>query len=603
MDLNAFLAEIFCIESPVTDLTATDLAKIFKGTQLDLSWILESTRVLGLLYINRTCESLYGFQIPRSFAKEVLAPVAPQSQGFTINVATVLFNRFSSAIFKLTPQLPVSEHTALNYIKNISKTDAKRDLIKWLCRGCDVSPLPTSLTEAFKKQPPKQALDPFVHPVSGNMITEQPLPMSMIPYDMKATLVVHDCCMQRQLFSYQPVVILKDTGSLLVPLLQAIYESSEVPRKLILITIKSNNISLPTTDELKLTYLHYELESESDLVFLPSHTLQMVYYIGTPPCMFQYKHVVFMFDGDRQMETVSSAAIQIPFTEFPRQGLYVPLRGDIPIPVSIGIFKMLLNPKAQHWIYQRLADLLLKSYIPVVPPKSTPHCVMLVDNRANGLSILAVLLTLCNLDRTKWTPVVYTKAAHKDFYTKHIPGVIIHTHPLLEVDNFDIETCNTLMKDALFWNNLEGYDKCLIVQDDGMLIRKGLDDSEFMDYDYVGAPWRECPENQEVAELTKNGMVGNGGFCLRTVKACIDVTESSNSTKELLFNKRLQTIQEDVWFVKELAAKGYKVCPSEKAKSFSVEQVYNLNTFGFHKLWAYHTPEQVRNFFQEITKT
>jgi hypothetical protein len=597
MDLNAFLAEIFCVDTPTTYL-ASIMTTIFKGNQLDFNWILGSTRILGLLYINRTCETLYGFQMPHSFAKEILAPIAPQSEGFSIQVATILFNRFASTILKLAP-LPVNEHTALVYIQNISKMDAKKDLIKWLCRG-EVFPLPTSVTEAFKKQPSKELVSDYFNPVTGNLITEQTVPMSMISYDKKCTLAIQDYCMQRQLFTYQPVVILKETGTLLVPLLQAIYKAIETPKKLILITVKSRPVTLPTSEELKLAYLHYELETETDLVFLPTYVLQMVYFIGTPPSTYQYKHVICAFDSDPKPESVSSKAIIFPFSEFPQPNIYVPLRGDIPIPITVSIFSMFMNPKAQHWIYQRLVDQLLKSYIPVLPPKSTPHCVLLLDNRANGLSILAVLLTLANLDRTKWTPVIYTKAAHKEFYIKHIPGVVTHTHQLLEVDNFDIESCNTLMKDPTFWKPLQHFDKCLIVQDDGMLIRKGLETSGFMDYDYVGAPWKVCPENQEVAVLTKNGMVGNGGFCLRSIKACIDITETSSHTKELLFNKRLQSIQEDVWFAKEFTVKGYNVCPAEKAKMFSVEQVYHKDTLGFHKIWAYHQPEQVRDFFLNI---
>jgi hypothetical protein len=304
---------------------------------------------------------------------------------------------------------------------------------------------------------------------------------------------------------------------------------------------------------------------------------------------------VVAFDGE-DTSSLSKDAIIIPFTEIPQSSLYVPYRGDIPLAVTLAIFKMLMDPKAQHWVYQRLCDMLLNSYTPVMPPKSTPHCVLLADNRANGLSVLAVLLTLSNLDRTKWTPVVYTREQHREFYMKHIPGVVVHTHPLLEVTNFDIETCNTLMKECSFWQKLGCFEKCLIVQDDGMLLRKGLETSEFMMYDYVGAPWKECPENRELTILT--GMVGNGGFCLRTVCACVDITQTAEATKTLLFNGRLQQIQEDVWFAKELATKGYKVCPVDKAKDFSVEQVFHKKPFGFHKIWTYHSPEEIKEFFK-----
>lgn len=605
MDINAFLAEVFCVESPKTDL-ANIMGKIFKGgTQLDLNWILGSTRVLSLLYLNETCRALFGFQIPEHFGRQILAPIDPQSEGFTPYVASTLFNRFTNSIFKLN-NIPVTDQTALKYTQTLitKPQEAKTALIKWLCRGVTLpsdTPLPSSLIEAFKLQAPKKIVGILQNAITGNMIVEHPLALTLIPYDIKVTVALHDSCMQRQLLTCQPVVILRDTGALQAPLLEAIYQAPENPKKLLLITIKS--VSKPPVD-FKLAYTHFELESLAELEFLPAYLLQLVYYIGTPPPntpnLSLHKQVVVAFDGE-DLNALPKTAITLPFTETPQPSLYIPYRGDIPLPITMAFFKIFMNPKAQHWVYQRLCDMLLNNYIPVMPPKSTPHCVLLVDNRANGLSVLAVLLTLSNLDRTKWTPVVYTREEHREFYTKSIPGVVVHTHPLLEVTNFDIETCNTLMKECGFWTKLGGFEKCLIVQDDGMLLRKGLESSEFMMYDYVGAPWKECPENRELTTLT--GMVGNGGFCLRTVCACVDITQTAEATKTLLFNNRLQQIQEDVWFAKELATKGYKVCPADKAKDFSVEQVFNTMPFGFHKIWAYHPPEKIQEFFKSYATT
>ena len=81
--------------------------------------------------------------------------------------------------------------------------------------------------------------------------------------------------------------------------------------------------------------------------------------------------------------------------------------------------------------------------------------------------------------------------------------------------------------------DIEGYSKfmiedlhafvetkyCLIIQPDGFVINPGAWQDEFLNYDYIGAPWPEVVKMRNYQEenfsFSKN-RVGNGGFSLRS---------------------------------------------------------------------------------------
>jgi len=57
-------------------------------------------------------------------------------------------------------------------------------------------------------------------------------------------------------------------------------------------------------------------------------------------------------------------------------------------------------------------------------------------------------------------------------------------------------------------------DYVLTIHPDGYIINPNLWSEEFLDYDYIGAPWQvRCVHN-------KNYRVGNSGFCIRSKKFC-----------------------------------------------------------------------------------
>lgn len=114
---------------------------------------------------------------------------------------------------------------------------------------------------------------------------------------------------------------------------------------------------------------------------------------------------------------------------------------------------------------------------------------------------------------------------------------------------------------------------CLSIHDDGFVINPNLWDNNFLNYDYIGAPWKKFvhPRNR----------VGNGGFTLK-----------SNRFLQLTKNVRYLGTHDDTELTNDyydyFVGSGCKYAPVEVAMKFSLESKipeceYNLdNCFGFH---------------------
>jgi len=86
----------------------------------------------------------------------------------------------------------------------------------------------------------------------------------------------------------------------------------------------------------------------------------------------------------------------------------------------------------------------------------------------------------------------------------------------------------------------------------------------FMNYDYVGAPWNY-------------GEVGNGGLSLRRKSKMLEILEKCkyyNDNEDLYFSKGCENVT-------------YNKPSVEKAKQFSIEHLYSNDSFGVHKPWLY----------------
>lgn len=134
---------------------------------------------------------------------------------------------------------------------------------------------------------------------------------------------------------------------------------------------------------------------------------------------------------------------------------------------------------------------------------------------------------------------------------------------------------------------------CLTVQHDGFIVRPHLWSDEFLEYDYIGAPW---PKSWGYVNR-----VGNGGFNLRSKKflsTCKNLFKDLDMQTNVKRNKGYLLANDDflysVVFYNEMLKQGIKYAPVELAARFSIEHPVpemQPESFGFHETFTNFTKE------------
>ena len=178
------------------------------------------------------------------------------------------------------------------------------------------------------------------------------------------------------------------------------------------------------------------------------------------------------------------------------------------------------------------------------------------------------------------TYFLFTKHELVEKYSNLLPNInIIPT--VFEDDS--VHCYNLLLTDSgsWFWKHFLDFDRVLIFQHDSGLLRTGIE--EFYEYDFIGAPW--YPD-----QLEYHPHCCNGGLSLRNPKIMLDISQK-------YFWER--NMGEDMYFTRHMVDnKIGKLSPYDIAKKFSVETIFELGTFGYHKPWYYLQPhewEQIKN--------
>jgi len=128
---------------------------------------------------------------------------------------------------------------------------------------------------------------------------------------------------------------------------------------------------------------------------------------------------------------------------------------------------------------------------------------------------------------------------------------------------------------------------CLIVQSDSFVVDSDLWKDEFLDFDYIGAPWsKKIKVNDDLTLNMEKNCVGNGGFSLRSHKLT-EITSKINYK-----NLKLPIKWEDViichYLYEQMIEQGIRFAPPELAAKFSMENINHLygqdvnSVFGFH---------------------
>lgn len=125
-----------------------------------------------------------------------------------------------------------------------------------------------------------------------------------------------------------------------------------------------------------------------------------------------------------------------------------------------------------------------------------------------------------------------------------------------------------------YWNNFEAWkyvttDHALTIHLDGYMLNPDSWRPEWLEYDFVGAPWRSG--HNEVR-------VGNDGFCLKSRKFMNRV--AALEWHQCPADKLVCNIHRD-----QLVAEGYRFAPADVAAAFAMEEPVAESVprpFGFH---------------------
>lgn len=224
--------------------------------------------------------------------------------------------------------------------------------------------------------------------------------------------------------------------------------------------------------------------------------------------------------------------------------------------------------------------------------------VFFMDNRPDPGGALAVGLTLSNL-RSGWGLIAFVTEESKPYYERAFEMFGSDVEFVCMDDyhkqGFFIEQYNAKMKSLETWLEIaKNYDTVLTVQNDGILVRPGLESMELEKYEYVGAPWKHHPY---LYKATGGNLVGNGGFSFRSVGAMLEVCRRFASEKETIYHMAPPMSEaEDVYFARRVKL----ACPHVIAEKFAMEQHPSPAALGYHRFWAYHPVEFTARYFEHL---
>ena len=128
----------------------------------------------------------------------------------------------------------------------------------------------------------------------------------------------------------------------------------------------------------------------------------------------------------------------------------------------------------------------------------------------------------------------------------------------------------------------------LVIQTDGYILNPNGWTDNFLDYDYIGAPWKLYPFHNipPHPQVTKDNQVGNGGFSLRSKKIVLAAQRLYREYKKLENYDQGHFLPEDCFIARSMRdnmeEQGITFAPVELARKFSTENDEYKDSFGFH---------------------
>jgi hypothetical protein len=203
------------------------------------------------------------------------------------------------------------------------------------------------------------------------------------------------------------------------------------------------------------------------------------------------------------------------------------------------------------------------------------HTAIIVEPRKHRALSFVLNNVLTNLS-DDWNVIVCHGTANKEFVEMILDTDLKNYKSRVSLVNLGVENFTRAEYNAFMcsktYHDLIPTEMFLVFQTDSMIFSKNkrLID-EFMEFDYVGAPW-----TQEGTITASNGKVGNGGFSLRRKSKMLEIIEKvpyPGDNEDLYFCNAPIPIHKPTW---------------EHAKRFSIEHVFSEESFGCHQPWNHY---------------
>ena len=205
-----------------------------------------------------------------------------------------------------------------------------------------------------------------------------------------------------------------------------------------------------------------------------------------------------------------------------------------------------------------------------IQPSFQPCTAIIVEPRKHRALSFVVKNILNNLS-PNWSVRIYHGTKNREFVEALLETELAFgreriTLMNLGIDNFENHSAySRFITDRAFLESVP-TEMYLIFQTDSMINPEHRNlIHEFMEYDYVGAPWI-------------SGLVGNGGFSLRRRSKMLEIVDCFPYIGG----------NEDMYFSLSARRLGLRVPTVEDARRFSIETLPSSTFFGVHRVWSYN---------------
>lgn len=195
-----------------------------------------------------------------------------------------------------------------------------------------------------------------------------------------------------------------------------------------------------------------------------------------------------------------------------------------------------------------------------------------------------------------WRIILFHGTLNADFVTEIVGSFTEQEQQRIQLVRLEVENLNQKTYSQLLATRSRLYDHIsteyfLVFQTDSIFFKEHKDLlSMFLseNYDYVGSPWMVC----NYTPTRQRGFIGNGGLSLRRTETMLEIIQKHdwNLTVPTEFEW-----MEDLYFTNAYSDVDMKKPPYEKAKLFSVDEVFSAVSFGSHRPWGHaHYGELVK---------